>query len=83
MTVLRHALAGLALTMSIIGPVHAASEFPFGSEMTLETRPQPGSKRIPTLEIGDNGKRSSTCGASPEKVSSPSPTTLSSLCRAR
>lgn len=24
--------------------------------MTLEARPQPGSKRIPTLEIGDNGQ---------------------------
>jgi heat shock protein HslJ len=24
--------------------------------MTLETRPQPGTKRMPTLEIGDNGE---------------------------
>src|ERR1700683_3311919 len=24
--------------------------------MTLETAPQPGSKRLPTLEIGDNGE---------------------------
>lgn len=24
--------------------------------MTLEARPQPGSKRIPTIEIGDNGE---------------------------
>lgn len=56
MTVLRHALAGLAFAFSIIGPVHAASEFPFGAEMTLEARPQPGSKKIPTLEIGDNGE---------------------------
>ena len=56
MTFLLHALAGLALTVSIIGPAHAASEFPFGAEMTLEARPQPGSKKIPTLEIGDNGE---------------------------
>jgi len=35
----------------------AAEEgFPFGFEMTLEAAPQPGSKRIPTLEIGDNGE---------------------------
>ncbi|RTL48432.1 MAG: META domain-containing protein [Bradyrhizobiaceae bacterium] len=33
-----------------------AAEFPFGMEMTLEARPQPGSKRIPTIEIGDNGE---------------------------
>jgi heat shock protein HslJ len=33
-----------------------ADEFPFGFEMTLETRPQPGTKRMPTLEIGDNGE---------------------------
>lgn len=56
MTVLRHALAGLVFAVGVIGPAHAASEFPFGSEMTLEARPQPGSKRIPTLEIGDNGE---------------------------
>jgi hypothetical protein len=57
MTVLRHAAFGLAFTANVIGyaPAHAA-EFPFGLEMTLEARPQPGSKRIPRLEIGDNGE---------------------------
>ena len=30
--------------------------FPFGFEMTLDGPPQPGSKRIPTLEIGDHGE---------------------------
>ena len=30
--------------------------FPFGFEMTLDAAPQPGSKRVPTLEIGDNGE---------------------------
>jgi heat shock protein HslJ len=35
---------------------HADEGFPFGFEMTLETAPQPGSKRRPTLEIGDNGE---------------------------
>jgi hypothetical protein len=34
----------------------AEDSFPFGFEMKLETAPQPGSKRIPTLEIGDNGE---------------------------
>jgi hypothetical protein len=37
-------------------PVCAESGFPFGFEMTLDAPRQPGSKRIPTLEIGDNGE---------------------------
>lgn len=43
------AAAGAALAQS-------GSGFPFGSEMTLDAAPQPGSKRIPTLEIGDRGE---------------------------
>lgn len=58
MTILRHAAFSLALALSVIGiaPANAASEFPFGAEMTLEAAPQPGSKKLPTLEIGDNGE---------------------------
>jgi META domain len=37
-------------------PARAAEEFPFGLEMTLDVAPQPGSKRLPTLEIGDSGE---------------------------
>ncbi len=37
-------------------PARAAGEFPFGFEMTLDAAPQPGSKRIPTIEIGDRGE---------------------------
>src|SRR4051812_43698534 len=37
-------------------PAHADDEFPFGSEMTLDVGRQPGSKRIPNLEIGDAGE---------------------------
>jgi hypothetical protein len=37
-------------------PATAAEEFPFGLEMTLDVSPQPGSKRIPNLEIGDRGE---------------------------
>ena len=37
-------------------PAHADDEFPFGSEMTLDVGRQPGSKRIPNLEIGDSGE---------------------------
>jgi hypothetical protein len=33
-----------------------ADEFPFGLEMTLDTARQPGSKRLPNIEIGDAGE---------------------------
>lgn len=36
--------------------VHAADGFPFGLEVTLDVARQPGSKRLPTLEIGDAGE---------------------------
>jgi heat shock protein HslJ len=54
MTMFRAGLIGSALLASI--PLHAAEEFPFGLEMTLDAGPQPGSKRIPNLEIGDAGE---------------------------
>ncbi|MFT4122067.1 META domain-containing protein [Bradyrhizobium sp.] len=38
------------------GLARAEEGFPFGTEMTLEALPQPGSKRIPNIEIGDNGE---------------------------
>src|SRR5215210_2327185 len=37
-------------------PAYADGDFPFGLEMTLDVARQPGSKRLPTLEIGDNGE---------------------------
>src|ERR1700754_971107 len=48
----------LAVAASLLGIVsaHADEEFPFGFEMTMEVAPQPGTKRMPTLEIGDNGE---------------------------
>ena len=46
------ALAGAWST----APARAQEEFPFGFLMTLDTRPQPGTKRMPTLEVGDNGE---------------------------
>jgi hypothetical protein len=53
-TLLRAAMAGAALLFSL--PVHAADDFPFGLEMTLDAQRMPGSKRIPNLEIGDAGE---------------------------
>ena len=49
------AVVVLAVSLAAI-PAHADGGFPFGFEMTLETAPPPGSKRLPTLEIGDNGE---------------------------
>ncbi|MET4067861.1 heat shock protein HslJ [Bradyrhizobium sp. S3.2.6] len=46
--------AAAVLAMSTVA--HAQEGFPFGTEMTLEAVPQPGSKRIPNIEIGDNGE---------------------------
>jgi len=37
-------------------PARAEDGFPFGLEMTLDAERQPGSKRLPTLEIGDSGE---------------------------
>jgi heat shock protein HslJ len=37
-------------------PARADGEFPFGMTMTLDVARQPGSKRLPNLEIGDNGE---------------------------
>jgi META domain len=46
----------LLASVSNIGHARAEDGFPFGMEMTLEAAPQPGSKRIPDLDIGDNGE---------------------------
>lgn len=37
-------------------PALADEGFPFGTEMTLDVGRQPGSKRIPNIEIGDAGE---------------------------
>jgi hypothetical protein len=55
---LRQAAAALVLAAGAFNaaPACADDEFPFGLEMTLDAARQPGSKRIPTLEIGDSGE---------------------------
>jgi heat shock protein HslJ len=56
-TVLRQAATALALAAALhVIPAQADDGFPFGLEMTLDVARQPGSKRLPTLEIGDNGE---------------------------
>src|SRR6202171_1379253 len=37
-------------------PADADEELPFGMVMTLDAARQPGSKRVPNMEIGDNGE---------------------------
>src|ERR1700677_153410 len=56
--VLRPAAAALVLAATGLYAVLARADdsFPFGFEMTLDAARQPGSKRLPTLEIGDSGE---------------------------
>ena len=49
-------VCAVAAVLLVSVAAHAEEGFPFGTEMTLEAVPQPGSKRIPNLEIGDNGE---------------------------
>src|ERR1700709_743125 len=56
-TVLRRAGAAWVLVTALqAAPARADDGFPFGLEMTLDVARQPGSKRLPTLEVGDNGE---------------------------
>ena len=51
------ALASVLLVAAVsTGAARAEDEFPFGLEMTLDAARLPGSKRVPSLEIGDNGE---------------------------
>src|ERR1700722_9910032 len=55
---MRQMAAALILAWTAFNAVPACADdgFPFGLEMTLDVARQPGSKRLPTLEIGDNGE---------------------------
>ena len=57
-SVLKQAVLALTLAAAVFKavPACAEDEFPFGLEMTLDAARQPGSKRIPTLDIGDRGE---------------------------
>jgi len=46
----------LLASIAALREARAESEFPFGMEMTLDATPQRGSKRVPDLDIGDNGE---------------------------
>jgi hypothetical protein len=55
---LKQASAVVLLVAATPTTSHAQADngFPFGMEMTLDVERQPGSKRIPNLEIGDAGE---------------------------
>jgi META domain len=46
----------LLATIATVREARAETGFPFGMEMTLDALPQRGSKRVPDLDIGDNGE---------------------------
>src|SRR5271169_1164238 len=53
----RAAVSLVLLTAAVkIGPALADDRFPFGMAMTMDVARQPGSKRLPNVEIGDNGE---------------------------
>jgi hypothetical protein len=60
MVSVKHIVAGCAAALSVstaaIVPARAEEGFPFGMEMTLDALRQPGSKRVPDLDIGDHGE---------------------------
>jgi hypothetical protein len=55
-TVTKVQLAALAIALAYLPTAWAGAEFPFESEMLLDVRPLPGSKRVPILEILSNGR---------------------------
>jgi heat shock protein HslJ len=52
----RQVMCAATALLAMAAAAHAEEGFPFGAEMTLEAVPQSGSKRIPNIEIGDNGE---------------------------
>jgi heat shock protein HslJ len=55
-----HPLAAVVLLLSFAAsavpvPAIAGPEFPFGQELLLDVNPMPGSKQVPSLEVGANG----------------------------
>jgi heat shock protein HslJ len=51
-------LAALAPAISPFQAVRASQPFPFGSELMLDAAPMPGSRRVPMIEIEDDGTAS-------------------------
>ena len=58
LTLRRRSACFIALLIAAARPALAGDAFPFGSELMLEAAAMPGSKRIPMLEIEDDGTAS-------------------------
>ncbi|WP_407116775.1 META domain-containing protein [Bradyrhizobium sp. LMG 9283] len=56
MVSLKRLVCAAVAMLAMFTLARAEEGFPFGTEMTLEALPQAGSKRIPNIEIGDNGE---------------------------
>lgn len=48
-------LGAMLACICSLQPTHA-EDFPFGMELTLDAAPMRGSKRVPLIEIGNNGE---------------------------
>ncbi|HEX4556176.1 MAG TPA: META domain-containing protein [Xanthobacteraceae bacterium] len=46
---------GVAMAAAATSAIAAQSEFPFGRELLLDAPPMKGSKRVPSLDIAENG----------------------------
>jgi hypothetical protein len=56
---MRRRVAGLLVCIALAAAIVPAAAndggFPFGSELALDTAPLPGTKRVPTIEIDEDG----------------------------
>jgi heat shock protein HslJ len=48
-------IAVICVFAAVSGTALAQQGFPFDSELLLDVRPMPGSKRIPNMDVGANG----------------------------
>jgi heat shock protein HslJ len=48
-------LTACVLACGVAAMSHAQQSFPFDSELLLDVRPMPGSKRIPNMDVAANG----------------------------
>ncbi len=52
------ALMIAAISAVSVAPARASEQFPFGSELMLDAEPVRGSKRVPTMQVEDDGTAS-------------------------
>lgn len=54
-TVICRAIAIAGVIVLSVAPPVSAEDFPFGHELLLDARPMKGSKRVPSIDIADDG----------------------------